>query len=103
VRQTAGTPERASVSSCLARRTGLVSRSSIETALRNAASRRATRSMSAISVPRPGPSSSSVTGEGAPISRQTCRIQAPRISPNIWLTSGAVTKSPARPSGSRVM
>ena len=33
---------------------------------------------------------------------QACASQAPRSSPNIWLTSGAVTKSPRAPKGSRV-
>ena len=42
-------------------------------------------------------------GRGAPASRQASTSQAPTISPNIWLTSGAVTKSPATPKGSRVM
>ena len=36
-------------------------------------------------------------GEGEPIACQPCASTAPTISPNIWLTSGAVVKSPAAP------
>ncbi len=60
-----------------------------------------TRSASAIIVPRPGPSSTR-RKPGRPIACQTAATQAPIISPNIWLISGAVTKSPPAPSGSRV-
>ena len=42
-------------------------------------------------------------GRGAPIACQAATAQRPISSPNIWLTSGAVTKSPARPNGSRRM
>ena len=41
------------------------------------------------------------TGDGAPIASQVATAQRPISSPKIWLTSGAVTKSPARPKGSR--
>jgi hypothetical protein len=37
------------------------------------------------------------------MSSQACASQRPISSPNIWLISGAVVKSPAAPSGSRVM
>jgi hypothetical protein len=40
---------------------------------------------------------------GAPICRHTVAIQTPMSSPNIWLISGAVMKSPPLPSGSRLM
>ena len=43
------------------------------------------------------------TGDGAPIACQVATAQRPISSPKIWLTSGAVTKSPARPNGSRAM
>ena len=56
-------------------------------------------SASAISVPRPGPSSTSRTGAGRPIASQRSASQAPKSSPNIWEISGAVVKSPAAPSG----
>ena len=49
-----------------------------------------------ISVPRPGPSSTSANGRGRPMSRQVSTAQRPMSSPNIWLISGAVTKSPPR-------
>ena len=64
---------------------------------------RATRSTSDISVPRPGPSSTSRAGAGAPAARQASLAQTPTSSPNIWLISGAVMKSPPAPKGSRVM
>ena len=41
-------------------------------------------------------------GCGFPWSCQTCATQSPKSSPNIWLISGAVMKSPAAPKGSRV-
>ena len=63
----------------------------------------AARSMSAIMVPRPGPSSTKRKGAGAPIRRQISVHQRPNSSPNIWLISGAVVKSPDRPNGSPVM
>ena len=61
------------------------------------------RKRSAIRVPRPGPSSTRRTGAGRPSSDQAWPSQRPTISPNIWLTSGAVTKSPATPSGSALV
>ena len=64
---------------------------------------RAARSASTIMVPRPGPSSTSRMRAGDPIARQVAAAHRPMSSPNIWLISGAVTKSPARPSGSRVV
>ena len=54
-------------------------------------------------VPRPGPSSMMRRFSGAPICFQTAAIQSPISSPNIWLTSGAVMKSPRAPNGSRVV
>ena len=38
-------------------------------------------------------------GLGAPMLRQTDTDQTAISSPKIWLTSGAVTKSPEAPSG----
>ena len=55
-----------------------------------------------INVPRPGPSSTTRTFSGEPICCHTATIHNPISSPNIWLISGAVTKSPWAPSGSRV-
>ena len=52
-------------------------------------------------VPRPGPSSISRSSGGEPIAFHTDAAHSPSNSPNIWLTSGAVVKSPSRPSGSR--
>ena len=52
-------------------------------------------------VPRPGPSSTSRSIGGDPIDFHTEAVHSPSNSPNIWLTSGAVVKSPSRPSGSR--
>ena len=43
------------------------------------------------------------TFSGAPICRQTEAAHSPISSPNIWLTSGAVMKSPRAPSGSVVV
>ena len=62
----------------------------------------AVRRMSAIRVPRPGPSSTRRGFLGQPWSAQACTSHRPIISPNIWLISGAVVKSPAAPKGSRV-
>src|ERR1035437_6601354 len=63
----------------------------------------AARRASFIMVPRPGPSSMMRRFSGEPICFQVAAIQRPIISPNIWLTSGAVMKSPRAPSGSRVV
>jgi membrane associated rhomboid family serine protease len=59
--------------------------------------------MSFISVPRPGPISASVTGSGQPNACQALNTHTPISSPNNWLISGAVVKSPAAPNGSRVV
>ena len=50
-------------------------------------------------VPRPGPSSTRRTRCGWPMLCHTAAHQSPISSPNIWLTSGAVTKSPPAPMG----
>jgi hypothetical protein len=44
-----------------------------------------------------------LTRSGAPIWRHTAAAQAPMSSPNIWLISGAVVKSPFTPKGSRLV
>ena len=44
----------------------------------------------------------SAGGAGAPWSSHACASASPTISPNIWLISGAVVKSPRAPKGSRV-
>ena len=54
---------------------------------------RTARSASAISVPRPGPASTSITGSGHPRSCQVTAAHRPMISPNTWLISGDVVKS----------
>ena len=87
---------------CSRRSTGLASTRNSRKARRNSGAARDARSRSAISVPRPGPSSARITGSGCPMRRQKSMRQAPISSPNIWLISGAVTKSPAAPSGSRL-
>ena len=94
---------RQSRSACRSRRTGLVSTRWIDIAAsRNAGTTCAARSASAISVPRPGPSSTSAhRGAGGRVSSQCCTSGSPSSSPNSWLISGAVTKSPAAPKGSR--
>ena len=91
----------ASAAAWRARSAGLRSTATIRAAARNPGSVTPARSASDSSVPRPGPSSASTSGSGRPMSDQTCAAQAPSSSPNIWLTSGAVTKSPPAPSGSR--
>ena len=57
------------------------------------AGRRAATSL--ISVPSPGPTSTSSTRAGAPMRRQVSTAQSPISSPNICETSGAVMKSPS--------
>ena len=60
------------------------------------------RSTSAISVPSPGPELDQARrAAGGPASSQAAAAQRPISSPNIWLITGAVMKSPAAPSGSR--
>jgi hypothetical protein len=59
------------------------------------------RKASAVSVPRPGPSSTQIAS-GDPARCHRSAAHNPISSPNIWLISGAVVKSPADPSGSRV-
>ena len=54
-------------------------------------------------VPRPGPSSMTRTLPGSPMRFHTAAIHSPISSPNIWLISGEVMKSPRSPSGSRVV
>ena len=63
---------------------------------RNPAPRSLARSMSAISVPRPGPSSTSARRLARPDRARPARSHSPISSPNIWLISGAVMKSPPR-------
>jgi hypothetical protein len=91
------------VSSWRRRSAGLISIRWTTSAARKAGTACAARIASCIMVPRPGPSSTSRTFSGAPINCHTDAAHRPISSPKIWLTSGAVTKSPARPSGSRVM
>jgi hypothetical protein len=82
------------------RRLGEASTRCTRAAARKAGAAWATaRSASAISVPRPGPTSARITSSGRPILSQVTAHQAPRISPKAWEISGAVVKSPARPKG----
>ncbi len=101
--QATGAPVEDRVVSCRAFSTGLVSTRRMSAASRKRGTTRAARKTSAISVPRPGPSSTRRTGSGAPMRRQISPAQSPISSPNIWLISGAVVKSPSVPNGSRVM
>jgi hypothetical protein len=101
--QVTGTSASASVSRCRALSAGLVSTRCTASAARNAGAAFAARNASAIKVPRPGPSSTRFTRSGSPICRHTAAAHAPISSPNIWLISGAVTKSPLTPNGSRLV
>ncbi len=65
----------------------------------NSGTTRAARSASRMSVPRPGPSSARMTGSGAPMRCHRSTHHRPMSSPNTWLTSGAVMKSPPRAEG----
>ncbi len=93
----------ASVEAWISRSTGLVSTRCTASASRKLGRIRVARSMSAISVPRPGPISIREKRLGEPIACQRWAAQSPIISPNIWLISGAVVKSPCAPKGSRVL
>ena len=84
-------------------RIGLISTRCSTAALRNGGSTLIARMASHIMVPRPGPSSTTRRLSGEPICFHTAPIHSPINSPNIWLISGAVMKSPWRPSGSRVV
>ena len=90
-----------SIDFCFSRSTGLISTRWMLSAWYSGGKTRSARSASAIMVPRPGPSSISRNSGGEPIAFQTEAAHSPSNSPNIWLTSGAVVKSPSRPSGSR--
>jgi len=88
---------------CFVRSAGLVSTRWTRSAAKNAgAVCLIARSASASSVPRPGPSSTRATGCGLPMLVQTPAHQRPISSPKTCEISGAVMKSPARPSGSRL-
>ena len=85
------------------RRTGLIS-----TRWRRAASTKPGMTfpalrMSAIRVPRPGPSSTRLNGAGLPSTSHAATSHTPISSPKICEISGAVMKSPCSPKGSRVM
>ena len=86
---------RATSFACVSRSTGLVSTSAMVMLSSSPGTRTNTRSASAISVPRPGPSSAKTTA-GSPMACHTAAAQTPSSSPNTWLISGAVTKSPSR-------
>ena len=85
----------------LAPASALLSTSVTVSAALNAGTSRAARSASRISVPRPGPSSMRCRRAGDPICCQTTAHHSPISSPNTWLISGAVMKSPARADGQR--
>ena len=101
--QNIGTGSCSSVFSCTACSAGLISTRCSTAASRKAGSTLAARSASFIMVPRPGPSSMTRTLPGSPICFHTAAIHSPINSPNIWLISGEVMKSPRSPSGSRVV
>ena len=85
---------------CAARKVGLVSTKCICAAFMKSGSTLAARKISPISVPRPGPNSTKQKSCGCPMRCHKSANHAPINSPNIWLTSGAVMKSP--PSSPRV-
>ena len=92
----------ASAARCLRFKPGPISTRLMRAASRNPGAALQARSASAISVPRPGPSSTSSTGRGAPMSRvHASAHHSPTSSPNICETSGAVVKSPFSPNWSR--
>ncbi len=100
--QCSGAGESRSVSRCMSRSTGLVSTRATDNPSIIPGTALNTRSASASKVPRPGPSSATTTPAGSPIACHIEAAQMPISSPNIWLISGAVTKSPSAPSGWRV-
>ena len=86
-----------SVAACRARSAGLVSTS--QTARRVAepgAPRSSPAARRASACRAPARARRGRRAPAAPWSSQTCATQAPTSSPNIWLISGAVTKSPRR-------
>ena len=97
-----GTSLNANAWRCRRSSAGPISTMCTARAARNSAITFAARSASTIMVPRPGPSSTRLMAAGDPIFRQSVAAHRPTSSPNIWLISGAVMKSPAAPSGSRV-
>jgi hypothetical protein len=101
--QMSGTSAAASACCCNSCSTGLTSIKWTTIAARKPATTCAARNASSIMVPRPGPSSTRRTFSGWPIRCHVDADQRPMSSPNTWLISGEVTKSPLRPSGSRVM
>ena len=101
--QYTGVSKCSSVRCCCASSAGLISTRWTTTASLNFGITLAARSASLSMVPRPGPSSMTRRFSGEPICFQTAAIQSPIISPNIWLASGAVMKSPPAPNGSCVM
>ncbi len=101
--QTIDTSRLPRVCFCRASSAGLVSTRCTAIARRKSGITLAARSMSSIMVPRPGPSSTRRTCGGAPIWCHTAAAHRPSSSPNIWLISGAVMKSPSLPSGSWVV
>ena len=56
------------------------------------------RSTSSISVPRPGPTSMICTFSLRPCASHSAYSHIPISSPNTWLISGDVTKSPLVPN-----
>lgn len=83
-----------SVSPWICLSAGLTSTKCISSASRNALNPFVARIASAASVPRPGPSSTKTILAGRPMLSQRVTAQMPMSSPNIWDTSGEVTKSP---------
>jgi hypothetical protein len=81
----------------MARKGALVSIMCTVAAARNDGTDRAARRASRIRVPRPGPSSMRRSGAGLPMLCQTTEHHTPISSPNTWLISGAVMKSPPVP------
>mmetsp|Transcript_3573 Transcript_3573/g.14427 ORF Transcript_3573/g.14427 Transcript_3573/m.14427 type:complete len:218 (-) Transcript_3573:321-974(-) len=88
---------------CISRSAGLTSTMCTETLCVNSLNTEVARSRSAMSVPLPGPSSMSLTFLGFPSCVHCHTAHAPMSSPNTWLTSGLVMKSPLWPKTSRCM
>ncbi len=92
-----GAPAAASLCCCTVRSVSDVSTKWTVTFFRKPGATRSARSASAMSVPRPGPSSMRRRLAGSPICRHVSQAHKPMSSPKIWEISGAVIKSPARP------
>ncbi len=92
----------ASFSFCTARSGQEVSIIHTSQAATKSGASRTVRNRSLIRVPSPGPISTSRKASGLPMRVQVSTAQTPSSSPNIWLISGEVMKSPPSPRDGRV-